>query len=66
MSVSETDKQFVERVARWRNTTPDSHRIAKLESALRKIERFGHGLGCGRGYMCANIAAEALKPEKLK
>jgi len=40
----------------------DPHaRAERLEAALREIERFGHHEGHGRGYTCANTAAEALR-----
>lgn len=33
----------------------------RLQLALQEIERFGHNEGHGRGYTCANMAAEALE-----
>lgn len=32
----------------------------RLRNALADIERFGHNEGHGRGFTCANMAAEAL------
>ncbi|WP_426994434.1 hypothetical protein [Methylomonas sp. CM2] len=34
--------------------------IERLEIALKEIEKFGHGVGYGRGFTCANIAKTAL------
>ena len=31
------------------------------EQALKEIEKFGHDIGHGCGYTCANIAERALK-----
>ena len=39
-------------------------RIKILESALEKIEKFGHSDGHARGYTCANIAEEALNESR--
>jgi hypothetical protein len=33
----------------------------RLRKALQEIERFGHNEGHGRGYTCANMAADALE-----
>jgi len=33
-NISESDKRFVEGVARWRTSTPEQERIAELESKL--------------------------------
>jgi hypothetical protein len=33
----------------------------RLRKALQEIERFGHNEGHGRGYTCADMAADALE-----
>lgn len=39
-------------------------RIKNLKLALEAIQKFGHGIGHGRGYSCANMAAKALEEDK--
>lgn len=39
----------------------------ELLAALKRIEEYGHGIGHGSGYTCANIAEQAItNAEKLK
>jgi prefoldin subunit 5 len=45
---------FAAQASKWRA------RAGELAEALEKIEKFGHSEGHGRGYTCANWAAEAL------
>lgn len=33
---------------------------AELLAALKRIEEYGHGIGHGSGYTCANIAEETI------
>lgn len=55
------NKAFVDYVNQWRTDSTDKQRIRLLEQSLKNIEQFGHGVGHGSGYTCANIAQKALE-----
>ena len=47
-------------VITWTHIKELNDKIERYESALREIEKFGHGVGHGRGYTCANMAKKVL------
>lgn len=49
------------------NILPFLESYEELLAALKRIEEYGHGIGHGSGYTCANIAEQAIaNAEKLK
>lgn len=48
------------------NILPFLESYEELLAALKRIEEYGHGIGHGSGYTCANIAEQAItNAEKL-
>lgn len=64
-----TDKQFVERVSRWRTSTPEKENIAKIQNIIVKLtlhEEHNGLIYVGKNYSKADLVKElrALQENK--